>query len=366
MAARSLKRLGELLRRPAIISTSAVTLLPDKLGPARQPLKMLYDDIGTFLFSHRLDLTALNFGCAHQYLSGSDRAMVEELDRAARTKRLSNSWIEDFVSRQDDHVVTPDVLQAAVAQMEEELDRCLASLGRSADHQADYSAKLEACSSTSCAGDLIAELQSLTRRMIEQSRLAEEELRLSHARIGELHTTLHSARQASNHDHLTGLTNRRGFERKFELWQGDTGGKGVIAICDIDNFKTVNDRFGHETGDRVLQFVAGELRTLENHGNSVARFGGEEFVVLLPCKTLKEAADGIDDVRRTLAARRLIESVSHVAIGQVTFSAGLTVAEKTEDLSAALRRADTALYAAKHAGRNRIYGAFDREQPTPL
>lgn len=339
---------------------------PDSDLP-RSTLRKLYDDIGHFLFSHRLDLTPLNFGCVHDYLAGGDGSMVDEMDRAIRDRRLSNGWVEDYLAGQESHVVLPDAFHKATGQVEEEMAQCLELLSRSVYQQKSYGDALDECTRTTSPESLMAQLRCLTLQMIEQGRLAEHEMRLSHGRVSELRTTLRSARQASKRDHLTGLPNRRGFERIVETWQGSTGtAGGVLAICDIDHFKLVNDRFGHDTGDRILKFVADQLLGLTKMGHGVARLGGEEFVILMPERTLEQAADDVDQVRLSLGERNLVDSVSETPIGSVTFSAGLMVISKTHPLDPVLRGADAALYAAKHAGRNRIHAMVDREHVLPI
>ncbi|MBJ6123352.1 GGDEF domain-containing protein [Sphingomonas mollis] len=339
---------------------------PDS-APPRWNLRKLYDDIGLFLFSHRLDLTPLNFGCAHDYVAGSDRRIVDEVNRAIRERRLSNGWIEQYLAGQDSHVVMPDALHDATAQLAEELDRCLDQLGRSTERQKRYGTALDKTVRTASPDVLFTQLRDLTRQMVEQNKLAEIEMRLSHRRVSELRITLRSARQASKQDYLTGLQNRRGFERIVETWQGSQGGVGgVLAICDIDHFKLVNDRFGHDTGDRVLRYVADALHALAEMKHEVARLRGEEFVILMPDRTLDQAAREVNLIRESLGARCLIDRETKLPIGPVTFSAGLTALAKTDALAPALRRADAALYAAKRAGRNCIHAAVDRGQVIPM
>ena len=125
-----------------------------------------------------------------------------------------------------------------------------------------------------------------------------------------------------------------------------------VAMIDLDHFKEVNDRFGHGTGDAVLAEVARRLRVAARPADSVARFGGEEFVVVLP-----DCAES--DAR--VVGERLRERIcsAPVVVGQsvkleVTCSIGVATAEVGEPSNVLLTRADVALYDAKHAGRNRV------------
>jgi diguanylate cyclase len=125
-----------------------------------------------------------------------------------------------------------------------------------------------------------------------------------------------------------------------------------VALCDIDNFKAVNDRHGHDTGDRVLRFVGRLLRDALPPHVFVARYGGEEFVCLFEGADVAKAAELLDAARVRLSERVLRDQTSDAPIGTVTFTAG--VAMVAEDPAAALRSADEALYSAKKAGKDRV------------
>jgi len=128
----------------------------------------------------------------------------------------------------------------------------------------------------------------------------------------------------------------------------------AIALCDIDHFKAINDAHGHDTGDRVLGVVAAALQKAAGEQCYVARFGGEEFALIFEDCTVGAAAAIVDELRRALGARRLINQATHEPIGHVTFSAGIAPLETAEGGTVSLKRADTALYAAKQDGRNRV------------
>ncbi|SMD07518.1 GGDEF domain-containing protein [Rhizobium sp. RU36D] len=160
---------------------------------------------------------------------------------------------------------------------------------------------------------------------------------------------------AAARDPLTNIFNRRRFfqlasERVAEsLVQGRPV---TLAVLDIDHFKSVNDRYGHAMGDRVLCDVADLLDHGIGEGNLVARAGGEEFFALLPGHDQSAASDVMERLRNDVAAMRVedrgLELTVTISIGLAQLSAG------EEDLWACLRRADHALYDAKHGGRNRL------------
>jgi len=153
---------------------------------------------------------------------------------------------------------------------------------------------------------------------------------------------------AAEKDVLTGLRNRRGFlDAVAPLLQRER--TSVMAMLDLDHFKSVNDRFGHDTGDRVLRAFAQRLEVGVRRSDLSARWGGEEFAVLLPDTALDEARELIERIRAGLRANPVEAGPGF----PVTFSCGLAVARDYGTLAQAMRKADEALYEAKRAGRDR-------------
>ena len=151
-------------------------------------------------------------------------------------------------------------------------------------------------------------------------------------------------------DALTGLLNRRGFDEHalVELAHARRDGLSIaIASLDIDHFKHVNDEWGHDVGDQVLARLGALLAAHSRDIDVVARVGGEEFVVLLPGCTAAAAAALTDRVRSALAAD------DDTGLPKVGMSAGVTAATAPTEVAPLLRRADSALYEAKRAGRDR-------------
>jgi diguanylate cyclase (GGDEF)-like protein/PAS domain S-box-containing protein len=158
--------------------------------------------------------------------------------------------------------------------------------------------------------------------------------------------------QQARHDTLTGLPNRRDFDDRLqhEIARCERyGGKLSVAIGDIDNFKTVNDTFGHQIGDEVLKQLARFMRKNLRRTDYVARWGGEEFTVLMLETDLDEAAELLDRLRAGIATHPI------AAIGgPVTLSFGVAEYAKSDSADALLKRVDDALYQSKQSGRNRL------------
>ncbi len=153
-------------------------------------------------------------------------------------------------------------------------------------------------------------------------------------------------------DPLTGVGNRRRLDQAIvvEVSRADrTGGKLCALMADLDHFKRVNDVHGHEAGDRVLATFGDLLRRRTRATDIVARFGGEEFVVLMPNTDMEQAVAIAERIREAIAACR-VEPLPD----PVTASFGVVELVAGEQANALLRRADTALYEAKQSGRNRV------------
>ncbi len=170
--------------------------------------------------------------------------------------------------------------------------------------------------------------------------LKTEQLRLANQRLRILAAT----------DSLTGCLNRRAFSQSVDDLLQRPEAFGTFLVIDADHFKQVNDQFGHDIGDDVLQRIAEVLRQCGGSGAIVGRLGGEEFGILLPGCDVRKAQEIAEDIRLSVGALQLVAAPRYrlsVSIGGVESGPGAT-------FSALFRMADQRLYGAKHAGRDRI------------
>ena len=177
------------------------------------------------------------------------------------------------------------------------------------------------------------------------------------ARITELERELETTSDLVRHDQLTGVLNRRGLEEIFtkEAARATRHETSLcVALIDIDNFKKLNDSMGHDTGDEALIHLATICRETLRPQDTVARFGGEEFIILLPDTPLNDAASALTRLQRELTKKFFLHGNDKVLI---TFSAGVTRMKPDDTQATVIKRADDAMYQAKQTGKNRVVTA---------
>ncbi|GMU44938.1 MAG: GGDEF domain-containing protein [Xanthomonadales bacterium] len=195
-----------------------------------------------------------------------------------------------------------------------------------------------------------SEASSLGERLSKQLRQVEKIARISDRYQSMLRELNERLEHESTHDALTGLANRRlGLARLAALIAAEQAVS--IALIDVDNFKRINDAFGHEAGDRALVGVARTLRDPLGGADLVARWGGEEFLLIWPQIELATAIQHAHALRQAVGACTLGIDGS---VLRCSASFGLAQRHDGEGVDELLRRADAALYAAKEAGRDRV------------
>jgi len=314
----------------------------------------MFEDVGAFLIQHDLDPTPENYALGFEYIAaGNARLVAAVRAEIARVGKLDARVAEQIFDDAGAGASANRLAELAgrMATQAKGLTRIARQSGRDAE---EFVSALETQPGPEAAGLPVIEL---ARQMADRTRRAEQQLKNAQGELQTMRITLADAQHAADIDSLTDLPNRRAFKRALDVMlmhAKDEASPLNVAFCDIDHFKSINDRFGHAAGDRVLSYVATTLRRDLSGMGTVARFGGEEFVVAMPGVALTDAHGALDACREALSARNLIATENGATIGSVTFSAGLTAWKFGDDTAALLRRADEALYKAKDAGRNRV------------
>ena len=210
--------------------------------------------------------------------------------------------------------------------------------------------------------NLIDQVIGATRTMEARSKTLELQLQTSSREVNELRDRLESVRQESLTDQLTGIPNRKAFDKALQESiesSIETGEPLSLVMCDIDHFKSFNDTWGHQTGDQVLRLVGNCLSENVKGRDTAARYGGEEFCVILPQTALTGAVNLANQIRSKVESKKLVKKSTGDILGIITISAGVTQYDANESAVEFLRRADVCLYAAKRSGRNRVVSETD-------
>jgi diguanylate cyclase len=206
---------------------------------------------------------------------------------------------------------------------------------------------------------LIDTVASATHLMVENTRELEARVDASAKEVETLRSKLETVRKESLIDALTGLSNRRCFDDVLAAAVAEARADGTplcVLMCDIDHFKRFDDTWGHATGDQVLRLVAQCVSSNVKGRDTAARYGGEEIAVILPKTTLADAMVVAEQIRRTVESRKIVKKSTGESYGSITLSIGGSEIKAAESGAEFLARADACLYAAKHAGRNRVCG----------
>jgi diguanylate cyclase (GGDEF)-like protein len=193
--------------------------------------------------------------------------------------------------------------------------------------------------------DFMGEFSKSFNSMVEQLAAAREELLRKNEELD----------RTSRTDPLTGLTNRRGADEmlKKESHRASRSNKHFVTIiADIDHFKRINDTYGHDAGDAILVAVSGVLLDHVRKEDLCARWGGEEFLVLLTEVELPVALAAAERLRLSIEATETLHNGANL---RVTISAGMSVYSEGEDIESCIKRSDLCLYKAKESGRNQVW-----------
>jgi len=211
----------------------------------------------------------------------------------------------------------------------------------------------------SIISDLITNLIEETREIKQTNKEMEASLSTMNRVVDSLRSDMKSLSSIAMTDQLTGLSNRRSFDKTLQDLMTDytqTHKPFSLLMIDIDHFKQFNDTHGHSIGDKVLAYVASALRDGVKGDDVVARYGGEEFAIFLPDTHYDGALAVGEHVRKKIAQKRLTLSARQKNLGKVTISIGVAVVNAEDDGFSLMERADKSLYQAKHNGRNQVVG----------
>ena len=310
-------------------------------------------------------------------LSLDERWLKGQMDalKGAATPPLTLRRLEDVRVRLKDVIIKQMEAKAQTQAAQEEMKQLLAAfidrLSSMTEASSSFRGKIERCAKQIESASTLAEIApvlqeavSAARSMALDAQRAGDELKEmraktveAEARVAQMQQELDRASAQARHDPLTGALNRKGLDEALEREIAGAKRRGIslsIALLDVDNFKRLNDAHGHQTGDAALIHLTEVTRDCIRPQDSLSRYGGEEFVVLMPDTTLEQGIEVMTRVQRELTKRFFLAGTEKLLI---TFSAGVAELAPDEIAADAVVRADQAMYLAKRSGKNRVVGA---------
>lgn len=307
-----------------------------------------------------------NYCVWYGYYSESNPDLSAEVDRliadnAQFTNQLNQELYErHFVQNAERQL---KAVRTAIRALISQLSVQLGALGDSMDGfdaaMSEIEVQLESEPDLDTLCQLISRALSETRESRKKNQQAQAMVSELGNELDAMKLTLEKLSVEALEDALTGLANRRAFDERLDevLAQARDEDKSCsLLLLDIDRFKLVNDDYGHAVGDRVLCFVAEMIRKCIKGGDFVARFGGEEFAVILPSTDYFGGLAVARNISETIANRKLTVRKGGPGLRKITVSGGLSLWRTGDTAESLIDRADRCLYKAKSRGRNMVVG----------
>lgn len=292
-------------------------------------------------------------------LTKAFEALLEE--DAKPDKYMVELLYQQYIEESNDQAI--EILKQAIQNL---VLNAEGTLKQAEDHTAAYGHSLEEASEglekeANSPESIKAVVQNLiegTSQMRESTHNLQEQLAAARREVEEMHKEYENIREQAYTDPLTGLKNRRAFDETLELLFADHKEKDkelTLLVIDIDHFKKVNDNYGHAVGDAVLKCVGKIVKNCVRGDDIAARFGGEEFALLLPNTPKEGAVKVAEKIRKVIAAQKFRHKDQELE--PTTISIGLATSAVAENQMELFEQADAALYAAKSGGRNQVRAA---------
>lgn len=307
--------------------------------------------------------TAMNFELWLHFVAVKDSAVAAEMTRVLSSGGQFTDQVAEQIAAQ--HLASAklsgEILDAGKS-LSEELDSVSRALESARETSEAYGQQLATATQSLEGQDaeeikaMVETLSAATKKVREENEALESQLADTNDELGRLREHLEQVRRDAMTDALTSLANRKAFDEALERACAQSEQRGEVmslAVVDIDHFKTFNDTWGHQTGDQVLRYVASVIDRAATGARVAARYGGEEFGVIFPGEDAEAARLALEQAREEISSRILKRRSTNEDLGAITISSGIAVRRPGETPAMVMERADTALYAAKRAGRNR-------------
>ena len=320
---------------------------------------------------HNVPVIPRNYTVWYQYVSGSNNKLSITIDKMSENK-------ENFCAEKNEELYwkfCAEKNEKELKKLREDLQQILVVILTEVTQLNGQTGKYGSLVSNSAAllsedvslqkiRSIVNEILNETKAMDEFGKTILSKLEENTQELRALQKKFEQARTEASIDFLTGVPNRKAFDETLNMSVGKAISDNenlCLLMIDIDHFKRFNDDYGHIVGDEVLKFVAKKIKELVRGRDFLARFGGEEFVVILPKTPIQGAKTVAENIREFFAQAKLKARATSKKLGIITVSIGAACYRPGESLEKFINRSDQALYFAKNAGRNQVAVESDVE-----
>ncbi len=332
-------------------------------------LRSWHDRAMAFLAEHGLTPHPVNFLVAYEYVRGEDQELTRQIDehiahRLSWNDALMGVLFERLIDgfRANPYPEVSQELMALLTNLLGQVKDAHTSVAGYHDFLSEKQSNLtRRDASRETLHAIVSEIMNATNEVVLTTGGLQEKLDSTQREAESLRRQLEEIRREAEHDALTGALNRKALEHILDnLTQAaDMGGSGFsLLVADVDHFKKFNDSYGHLLGDEVLKRVVQSMHQQVRGSDYVARYGGEEFVLLLPDTPLHGAGIVAESIRHAVEQIVLIRRSNKERLSNISVSIGVGLYVPGEGKLSIMERVDSALYAAKHNGRNRVETAL--------
>ena len=316
-----------------------------------------------FLGKYKIQANPYNYQIAYEYVAGKNLELMNDFDEIIKISNFPDENQLKVLYKQY-YLQNEDSLNKIRHEIKRIITNALQEFNFSDAKLSNYGQTLNQFAEILDSNESPINLLEETNRIIKQTYDLEQsqhgvETKMTNvlAEIDNLRKELEQVKKESNTDALTAISNRKAFDSILQhsiLSSRETQQGFCLLLLDIDHFKVFNDTYGHLVGDKVLRYVASSLKRSIKKTDFVARFGGEEFVIILPDSDINSAMVVAEQLRKIVSAGKLTDKGKNVSYGKTMVSIGVTQFRASDLSNEIVSRADKALYLAKDRGRNRV------------
>jgi len=318
----------------------------------------------TYIAKYNLPANPVNYTVWYEYVAGKNMKLKKAIDASLdAAKPISAGNVEILYQKyvaDGDRIVISRLLTKIALMLKDitghvlETEGDLAGHGKNLGELADQISKAHDYNEIK---DVVDQMIVETKELVDSGKRLQKRMKISSEDLKQLQQDLEKSQQEAQTDVLTSLLNKRGFEKRFELERIRAKQNEIpfsLIMVDIDHFKKVNDSFGHLVGDSLLKSIANLLKSHLRKNDIASRYGGEEFLILLPETGIQGAKAAAQKIRDTLATKEWKLKETGKPMGKITVSMGIALYKLNEPEEALIKRVDDALYLAKNRGRDQI------------